>query len=159
MFVYIRSAASIIVVTQKLVLQQPKNVTAKCTETLLPPSLYSIFLGVDSVDCGPFGTIMQGKLMRSCILCVHIETSSLCAKFLNKIDVSVFVYYPRKKKAFNFDNFDNSHDRFLWLDRPEYFIDNFYENRFHVRLWHPSCVYFSAQRQYTAVQKMCTPLK
>ena len=56
MFVYIRSAASIIVVTQKLVLQQPKNVTAKCTETLLPPSLYSILLGVDSVDCGPIGT-------------------------------------------------------------------------------------------------------
>ena len=27
----------IIVVTQKLVLQQSKNVTAKCTETLLPP--------------------------------------------------------------------------------------------------------------------------
>jgi len=29
----------------------------------------------------------------------------------------------------------------------------FCENGFHVRLWHPSCVYFSAQRQYTAVQK------
>ena len=37
MFVYIRSAAFVIVVTQKLVLQQSKNVTAKCTETLLPP--------------------------------------------------------------------------------------------------------------------------
>ena len=37
MFIYIRSAAFIIVVTQKLVLQQSKNVTAKCTETLLPP--------------------------------------------------------------------------------------------------------------------------
>ena len=37
MFVYIRSAAFIIVVTQKLVLQQSKYVTAKCTETLLPP--------------------------------------------------------------------------------------------------------------------------
>ena len=33
----IRSAAFIIVVTQKLVLQHPKYVTAKCTETLLPP--------------------------------------------------------------------------------------------------------------------------
>ena len=36
----------IIVITQKLVLQQSKNVTAKCTETLLPPpciqfSMYS----------------------------------------------------------------------------------------------------------------------
>ena len=37
MFVYIRSAAFIIVVTPKLVLQQSKYVTAKCTETLLPP--------------------------------------------------------------------------------------------------------------------------
>ena len=37
MFVYIRSAAFVIVVTQKLVLQQSKNVTAKCTETLSPP--------------------------------------------------------------------------------------------------------------------------
>ena len=45
MFVYIRSAAFIIVVTQKLVLQQSTYVTAKCTETLLPPSLYSILFG------------------------------------------------------------------------------------------------------------------
>ena len=37
MFVYIRSAAFVIVVTQKLVLQQSKNVTPKCTETLSPP--------------------------------------------------------------------------------------------------------------------------
>ena len=37
MFVYIRSAAFVIVFTQKLVLQQSKNVTAKCTETLSPP--------------------------------------------------------------------------------------------------------------------------
>ena len=46
--------------------------------------------------------------------------------------------------------FDNSHNSFLW---PEYFIDYFCENGFHVRLWHPSCVYFSTQRQYTALQK------
>ena len=37
MFVYIRSAAFVIAVTQKLVLQQSKNVRAKCTETLSPP--------------------------------------------------------------------------------------------------------------------------
>ena len=37
MFVYIRSAAFVIVFTQKLVLQQSKNVTAKCMETFLPP--------------------------------------------------------------------------------------------------------------------------
>ena len=29
----------------------------------------------------------------------------------------------------------------------------------HVRLGHPSCFYITAQRQYTAVQKMRTPLK
>ena len=56
-------------------------------------------------------------------------------------------YGPRRIKAFNFDN---SHNSFLW---PEYFIDYFCENGFHVRLWNPSCVYFSALRQSTAVQK------
>ena len=40
MFVYIRSAAFVIVVTQKLVLQLSKNVTAKCTENQSPtPSI------------------------------------------------------------------------------------------------------------------------
>ena len=29
----------------------------------------------------------------------------------------------------------------------------------HVRLRHRSCVYITAQRQYTAVQKMCTLLE
>ena len=37
MFVYIRSAAFVIVVTQKLVLQQSKNVTAKCIRKPSPP--------------------------------------------------------------------------------------------------------------------------
>ena len=46
MFVYIRSAAFIIVVTQKLVLQQSKNVTAKCTETLSPPPSIKYLLGL-----------------------------------------------------------------------------------------------------------------
>ena len=46
MFVYIRSAAFIIVVTQKLVLQQSKYVTAKCTETLLPPPSIQFSLGI-----------------------------------------------------------------------------------------------------------------
>ena len=43
MFVYIRSTAFVTVVTQKLVLQQSKNVTAKFMETLAP-SFYSILL-------------------------------------------------------------------------------------------------------------------
>jgi len=54
------------------------------------------------------------------ILCVHIETSSLWAEFVNKNRSSVFVYNPRRIKALNFENFDNSHNSFLW---PEYFID------------------------------------
>ena len=45
MFVYIRSAVFVIVVTQKLVLQQSKNVTAKCTETLLPPPCIQFSFG------------------------------------------------------------------------------------------------------------------
>ena len=79
----------------------------------------------------------------SCIiLCVHIETSSLWAELVNNN---------------NNNNFDNSHNSFLW---PEYFIDFFYvKDGSHIRLWHPSCVYITAQRQYTAVQKMRTPLK
>ena len=84
------------------------------------------------------------------ILCVHIETSSLWAEFVN-MNRCISVH-PRRIKVFNFVNFDNSHNSFLW---PEYLIDYFCENGFHVRLWHPYCVfYFSAQRQYTAVQKI-----
>ena len=44
MFVYIRSAAFVSVVTQKLVLQQSINVTAKCSETLSPLLLFNISL-------------------------------------------------------------------------------------------------------------------
>ena len=50
--------------------------------------------------------------MRSYILCVHIETTSLWAEFVN--------LYPRGLKALNFDHFDNSHNSFRC---PEYFID------------------------------------
>jgi len=46
MFVYIISAAFVIVVTQKLVLQQSKNFTAKCTETLMPPPSIQYLLGL-----------------------------------------------------------------------------------------------------------------
>ena len=41
----------------------------------------------------------------------------------------------------------------------EYFIDFYVKDGSQVRLRHPSCVYITAQRQYTAVQKMRTPLK
>ena len=63
MFVYIRSTAFVIVVTQKLVFQRSKNVTAKCMENLSPPPciLYSLICivlkeGVEeysSVPCLP----------------------------------------------------------------------------------------------------------
>ena len=39
-----------------------------------------------------------------------------------KLNASVFVQYPRRLKAFNFDNFENSDNSFLWSD---YFIDIF----------------------------------
>ena len=56
--------------------------------------------------------IMEGKLIAVVFTprTVHIETSSLWAEFVNKNDASV---YPRRLKAFNFDNFENSHERFL----------------------------------------------
>jgi len=62
----------------------------------------------------------------------------------------VFVWYPRRLKALNFDNFDNSHNSFVW---PEYFIVVLCE------WWIPCQASTSAQRQYTAVLKMCTLLK
>ena len=67
-----------------------------------------------------------------------------------RIDASVFVQCPRRRKSFNFDHFDNSRNSFLW---PEYFIDFYVKNGSHVRLRHPSCVYIIAHRPYTAVQK------
>ena len=77
--------------------------------------------------------IMQGKIIAWLrILFVHIETSSFWAEFVNKnIDASVFVSYPWRIKAFNIDNFDNSHNSFIW---PEYFIDFYVKDGFHVRL-------------------------
>jgi len=48
MFVYIISTVFVIVVTQKLVLQQSKNVTAKCTETLSPPPAIQFSLIVNA---------------------------------------------------------------------------------------------------------------
>ena len=70
--------------------------------------------------------------------------------------VSVRLVSEEDKKTFHFDSFENYHNSFL---RPEYFIDHICENEFHVRIRHPSYVYITARRQYTAVQKMRTPLK
>ena len=57
--------------------------------------------------------------MRSCILCVHIETSSLWAEFVNKNSVRLV---SEEVKSIKFGNFDNTHKSVL---RPEYFIDFF----------------------------------
>ena len=70
----------------------------------------------------------------------------------------MFVYKNlRRLKAFNFDNFDNSHNSFDQNISLIFYVivkDNSY-----VRLPYTSCVYIPAQRQYTVVQKMRTPLK
>ena len=82
MFVYIRSAAFVIVVTQKLVLQQSKNVTTKCTETLLPPPSIQYLLG-----------LVQGNNARKVVSEVHIFCTAsalfLKAKSKHKKDVTV----------------------------------------------------------------------
>ena len=58
--------------------------------------------------------------MRSCKLCVHIETSSLWAEFVNKNRCISVRLVSEEVKSIKFDNFDNSHNSFLW---PEFFID------------------------------------
>ncbi len=58
------------------------------------------------------------------MLCVHIhiETSSLWAEFVNKNRCINVCLESEEVKAFNFDNFENSHNSFVW---PEYFINYF----------------------------------
>ena len=94
--------------------------------------------------------LMQGKLIAVAYTLRTYWNQFSLSGICKQEYASVFARDPRRIKAFNFDNFDNSHNSFLW---PEYFIDYFCENGFHVRLWHPSCVYINAQRQYTAVKK------
>ena len=53
----------------------------------------------------------QNVQSADCIL--YIKISSFWAEFVNKKDASVYVQYPRRIKAFNFDNSDNSHNSFL----------------------------------------------
>ena len=53
-------------------------------------------------------------------LCVHIETGSLWAEFVNKNRSISVCLVSRRIKALNFENFHNSHNCFL---RQEYFTD------------------------------------
>ena len=67
---------------------------------------------------------MQGKLIAVVYTLRTYWNQFSLAELLTRIGASVFVYYPRRLKTLNFDNFDNSHNSFLW---PEYFIDFFIE--------------------------------
>ena len=86
------------------------------------------------------------------ILCVHIETSSLWAEFVNKSRCISGRLVSKEVKSIKFDNLDNSPRR---NSVPKYF---YVKDESHVRLWDPFCVHITAQRQYTAVYKRCVHL-
>ena len=103
--------------------------------TAFPFALIWLFLKYKKYKCtctiffSQTKVIMKEKLIT--VLCVHIESSFLrAAVLLNK---NRCVSYKQNISL-------------IFCVK-------------YVRLWHRSCVYFTAQRQYTAVQKMCTPLK
>jgi len=50
--------------------------------------------------------------LRSCIICVHIKTSSLWAEFVNKNWCIRVRLVSEEVKSIKFDNFDNSHNSF-----------------------------------------------
>ena len=52
-------------------------------------------------------------------LCVHIKTSYLWAEFVNKNKCISVRSVSEEVFELNFDNFDNSHNNFIW---PEYFV-------------------------------------
>ena len=57
--------------------------------------------------------IIDHRCIKNVILCVHIETSSLLAEFVNKNRcISVRLVYE-EVKSIKFDNFDISHHSFL----------------------------------------------
>ena len=74
--------------------------------------------------------VMQGKLI-AVVFCVHIETSSLWAEFVNKNRCISVRLVSEEVKSIKFDNFDNSHNSSL---RPEYFIDFYVKDGSHVML-------------------------
>ena len=83
--------------------------------------------------------------MLSRILCAHIETSSLWVEFVNKNRcISVRLVSVEVKSIDNY-NIIASYNQNISLI---FYVKDWS----HVRLRHPSCVYISAQRQYTAVQ-------
>ena len=88
MFVYIRSAAFVIVgVTQKLVLQQSKNVTAKCTEILSSPlSIRYLLANIQTIVYYMYSVLHWVE----CIVHVY-KSTNLYNVYLNYIYV-LYVY-------------------------------------------------------------------
>ena len=83
------------------------------------------------------------------ILWVHIENSSLWAALENK---NRCISVHRRIKAFNFDYFVNLHNSFLL---PEYFIDYFCENGFHVSCCDIRLVFTFPPKDSTLQYKKC----
>ena len=85
------------------------------------------------------------------------EKMHQCPYCMRGKDASVSVLYPRKRCISVGIVSEEKHNILII-----YIIVSYDQNIsliFYVRLRHPSCVYITAQRQYTAVQKMRTPLK
>ena len=125
-----------------------KNCTLK---NLLRSSSSSIYSVSYTVEFKMFRTL-QGNNARNINCCCEFSAYMLKLVLfglylLTRIDASVFLQYPQRIKAFHFDNLHNS------LLYSEYFIDFLCERRIPCQavttLFHPSCVYFIAQKQYT----------
>ena len=83
-------------------------------------------------------------------LCVHFETSSLWAEFVNmNRSLSVRLVSEEVKSI----------TRIIVFYGQNISLIIYVKDGSHDRLRHLACVYITAQRQYTAVQKMRTPLK
>ena len=92
------------------------------------------------------------------ILCEHIETSFNLVVFVNKyrcISVTL-LWYPRRIK---YQIFKILLFHIIVSDDQNISLNFFEKDDSHFMLSHPSGVYFTAQRQYTAVLKMFTNLK
>ena len=87
--------------------------------------------------------------------CVHIETSSLWAEFVNKNKCISVRLVSDEAKRIKFDHFDNSHNSSL---RPEYFIDFLCERWIPYQAstsvlclhYHPETVHCSTKDVYTS---------
>ena len=97
--------------------------------------------------------IMQGKLI-AVAFTLRTYWNRFSLGGICKQESSVFD--PRRIKALNFKKFDDSHNSFLW---PEYFIDYLCERWIPCQAVTSVLCFITAQRQYTTVQKMRTPLK